>query len=152
MLPPEGEFFMSIANRRHFLGAAALMLSLLPSASAEERLTRPTTGAEVWVRTELYFGTNKSNGSVVSDADFATFVDAEVTKRFPDGLTLLTGYGQFRNSNGMLIRERSHVLILLYPPQMRDASRKIQEIRELYKDAHGQESVLRVDSFSFVSF
>ena len=64
---------MSIANRRHFLGAAALMLTLLPSASADERLSRPSAGAEVWVRTELYFGTNKSNGTVVSDADFAAF-------------------------------------------------------------------------------
>jgi uncharacterized protein DUF3574 len=142
---------MNIASRRHFLGIAALFFTLLPQISAEERVKRPTSAAEVWARTELYFGTNKLNGEV-ADADFANFVDAEVTKRFPDGLTLLTGYGQFKNSEGALIREKSHVLILFYPTQMHDANRKIQEIRQLYKDANGQESVLRVDSFSFVSF
>jgi Protein of unknown function (DUF3574) len=140
-----------MASRRHLLRIAALSLALLPHAPAEERVKRPTIGAELWARTELYFGTNKIGGEV-TDAEFAFFVDSEVTKRFPDGLTLLTGYGQFRNSSGALIREKSHVLILLYPPQTQEANKRIQEIRQLYKDAHGQESVLRVDSFSFVSF
>ena len=142
---------MSINNRRSFLGTVALFLALLPQASAEEQIKRPTAAAEVWIRTELFFGTNKPGGPV-TDLQFLIFVDTQVTKRFPDGLTLLTGYGQFKNSTGELIREKSHVLILLYPPQMQDANKKIQEIREAYKLAFGQESVLRVDSFSSVSF
>jgi hypothetical protein len=142
---------MSMASRRRFLAIATLLFKPFSQVSAEESPRRPVTAAEVWVRTELYFGTSKIKGEV-TDAEFGGFVDSEVTRRFPDGLTLLTGYGQFRTSNGDLIREKSHVLILLYPPQMQDANRKIQEIRRLYKEAHGQESVLRVDSLSFVSF
>jgi uncharacterized protein DUF3574 len=143
--------FKNNAGRRQFLGTAALLFTLLPQLAAEERIKKPTAAAEVWARTELYFGTNKLRGEV-TDSEFATFVDAEVTKRFPEGLTLLTGYGQFRDSSGTLIREKSHVLILFYPLQTHDANRKIQEIRELYKDTYQQESVLRVDSLSFVSF
>jgi hypothetical protein len=75
-----------------------------------------------------------------------------VTPRFPDGLTLLTGYGQFRNSAGVINKERSHLLILFYPPQMRDASKLIQELRETYKAMFQQESVLRTDGNSFISF
>src|SRR6185295_2556512 len=142
---------MNIPSRRCFLATAALFLTLLPSASAAETVKRPTAAAEVWVRTELYFGTNKQNGEV-TDAEFTNFVDSEVTPLFPDGLTLLTGFGQFKNSNGDLIREKSHLLILFYPPQTQDANKKVQKIRERYKELHGQESVLRVDSFSFVSF
>jgi Protein of unknown function (DUF3574) len=44
------------------------------------------------------------------------------------------------------------VLILFYPPQMRDASKLIQEIREIYKAMFQQESVLRADSNTFISF
>jgi hypothetical protein len=124
----------------------------LPAASAAERPKRPTTAAEVWVRTELYFGTNKPNNEQVTEAELNNFVEQVVTERFPDGLTLLTGYGQFRNSRGELIREKSHLLILFYPPQMQNANKLIQEIREEYKLAFSQESVLRVDGFSFVSF
>ena len=108
--------------------------------------------ADLWQRTELYFGSAKPDGSVVSEAEFQQFIDREVTPRFPDGLTLLTGYGQFRNSTGVIIKERSALLILLYPLSVRDANRKLQEIRESYKRAFQQESVLRVDSLATVSF
>lgn len=102
------------------------------------------------MRTELYFGTSKTGGEV-SEEDFAYFIDNEVTTRFPDGLTVLTGYGQFLGSQG-LIKERSKVLILLPPASTADASKKIDEIREAYKLAHSQESVLRADAYAGVSF
>ena len=122
-----------------------------PDSWPKNSSRRPSRGRNLWLRTS-YTSAQTSAMREVTTAEFATFVDVEVTKRFPDGLTLLTGYGQFRNSSGTLIREKSHVLILFYPLQIHDANRKIQEIRELYKDAYEQESVLRVDSLSLVSF
>jgi len=80
------------------------------------------------------------------------FLEEVITPRFPDGLTLLTGLGQFRNSSGVLIQERSMLLILLYPPSTRDSNQKIQEIRSAYTQTFQQESVLRVDSLGMVSF
>ena len=74
------------ASRRHFLRAATLFPALLPQLSAEERVNRPKAAAEIWARTELYFGTNKLRCRS-ERSEFATFVDLEVTKRFPDGLT-----------------------------------------------------------------
>jgi hypothetical protein len=105
----------------------------------------------MWARTELYFGTNKADNQRVTEAEFDEFVEREVTPRFPDGLTLLTGYGQFRNSAGELTREKSYVLIVFYPKRMPDANRRIQEVREQYKADFSQESVLRVDGLSLVS-
>ena len=80
------------------------------------------------------------------------FIDEQVTPRFPDGLTLLAGYGQFKNSAGEIDKEKSLVLILFYPPPMKDASKLIEEIRETYKAMFQQESVLRADSKNFISF
>jgi hypothetical protein len=65
-----------------------------------------------FVRTELYFGTAKPNGAV-TEAEFRDFVDRQVTPRFPDGLTLLKGNGQFRGEDNIVIKEQSFVLILL---------------------------------------
>jgi hypothetical protein len=114
---------------------------------------RPTiTRPDIWNRTELYFGTGRPDGSVVGDDEFAQFVDREVTPRFPDGLTLLAGYGQFRNSAGVIDKEKSFVLILFYPPQMRDAGKLIEELRGTYKAMFQQESVLRVDTNTSISF
>jgi hypothetical protein len=107
---------------------------------------------ELWAQTDLYFGTAKPDGSVVTDEEFKRFLDAEVTPRFPDGLTLFTAFGQFRNSSGVIVQERSLVLVLLYPPPTASSSKKIEEIRSLYKQMFQQESVLRVDSGGLVSF
>lgn len=78
--------------------------------------------------------------------EWRAFLRRMVTPEFPDGLTVLTGTGQFRNSSGKIIREKSILLILLYPQQAQGASdEKIKKIRDAYKRAFGQESVLRVD-------
>ena len=89
---------------------------------------------------------------MVTDEQFKAFLDSEITPRFPEGLTVLTGYGQFLNSTGVIQQERSFVLILLYPPLSRDSNRKIEEIRALYKATFNQESVLRADTNNVVSF
>jgi hypothetical protein len=61
-------------------------------------------------------------------------------------LKVLTGRGQFLNSQGEVERERSVVLILLYPLNARNEKHvKIEEIREEYKKRFLQQSVLRVD-------
>jgi hypothetical protein len=132
--------------------AASLAAGDLPKAQSSLDASSQSPVGELWRRTELYFGSEKPDGEAVTEAEFEQFIDDEVTPRFPDGLTLLTGYGQFRNSAGVIIEERSMMLILLYPIQMSDASKKIEEIRKAYKDAYDQESVLRVDGVGRVSF
>lgn len=106
---------------------------------------------EVFNRTELYFGSEKP-GPDVTRQQFDRFVDKKVTPRFPDGLTLLTGYGQFKGSNGKIVQEQSFVLILLYPQDDKKANSEIQEIRKIYKGNFEQESVLRTDSRERISF
>ena len=79
------------------------------------RRSIPRTGRAghlAFVRTELYFGTAKPDG-VVSEEQFKEFIDEYVTPRFPDGLTVLKGDGQFRGESGVIVKEQSYVLILL---------------------------------------
>jgi Protein of unknown function (DUF3574) len=97
------------------------------------------------LRTELYFGSAKPDGSTVTEEDFGGFLDEEITPRFPDGLTLLVGSGQFKNGGG-IVRERSFLLILLQPRPTPASSANIEAIRRAYKTRFAQDSVLRVDS------
>jgi len=102
------------------------------------------TGALPFVRTELYFGTASPNG-IVTEMEFHHFVDQHVTPRFPRGLTLLKGDGQFP-SEDTVIKEQTFILILLYPYDTLDEGfRQIERIRSLYRKEFGQQSVLRVD-------
>ena len=102
--------------------------------------------AAPYVRTQLFFGADKPDGTEVTEQEWSGFLDREVTSRFPDGLTVLTGVGQFRDASGVVTQESSKVLILLYPSKRsKESDRKIEMIREAYKRVFKQESVLRVD-------
>jgi Protein of unknown function (DUF3574) len=141
-----------------FTLALGLLIGATPSAAQE--ITTPQeqqpvvqrrmgeaarAGGQPFARTELFFGTAKPDG-VVTEDEFRSFIDEEVTPRFPDGLTLLKGDGQFRGSDGVLVKEQSFVLILLYASDTyTDSSRRIERIRRLYTKRFQQESVLRVD-------
>ena len=118
-------------------GSRPLMRRPIPAAALR--------GAVDFARSELFFGTAKVDG-VVSQEEFLEFVDRVITPRFPDGLTLLVADGQFRGEDGLIIKEKSFVLILLYPLEdFARSSRRIETIRNRYKDEFQQESVLRVD-------
>ena len=108
---------------------------------------RKRIASEPFVRTELFFGTDREDAPDVTDEEFNSFLDAVVTPEFPDGLTLLSGKGQFCcDSVGNVIQEGSKVLILFYPRETRkESGEKINKIREAYKEQFGQQSVLRVD-------
>src|SRR3546814_14183905 len=96
-------------------------------------------------------GLSRPDGSTIGDADFQDFVDSEVTPRFPDGLTLLTGAGQWRGDDGAIVKEDSRVLVLLHPGTP-GVDRELDEIRGAYIERFAQESVLRGDGASSVSF
>ncbi|MBC8163789.1 MAG: DUF3574 domain-containing protein [Roseiflexaceae bacterium] len=123
------------------------IVAATPSVDTEQALE--ATGklaTEPFIRSELFFGSERPNKPEVSKAEFKKFLDTEVTPRFPDGLTLLTGFGQFREASGETVQETSFVLILLYPKETaKDSSAKIEEIRTLYIEQFEQESVLRID-------
>jgi hypothetical protein len=103
------------------------------------------------LRTELYLGRSKRDGTVVSDEAFRTFLDSVIAPRFPDGFAILAGMGQYRGASGAVVRERSLVFVVLHAPEAR-AGVRIEEIREAYRNAFGQESVLRVDVQACASF
>jgi len=107
---------------------------------------------QLFARTELLFGRAKPNGSMVTDEEFRAFLDEIITPRFPNGLTALPGAGQFRGSSGMTMREGAVFVILLYPTGNNDSNARIEEIRDIYRKTFAQESVLRIDGESCVSF
>jgi hypothetical protein len=121
------------------------------STRAERLFCEDKLHGELWSRTELYFGLSRSDGPNISEEEFQHFLDTVVTPRFPDGLTLLSGNGQFRGSSGIVIREPSKLLILFFP-WSNAKHRAIEKIRTIYKNSFHQEAVLRSDAVSCVSF
>ncbi len=111
-------------------------------------------GSARFVRTELYFGCDIPQGGQVSESEWQTFVDTAVSSRFPEGLSILSMLGQWKDSQtGATIQEPSKMLIVFYPRQQKAvSSQRIEEIRASYCQRFGQQAVMRVDSRSRVWF
>jgi hypothetical protein len=107
--------------------------------------------AKSFARTELLFGLSKPNRAVITEGEFQHFIDQKVTPLFPEGLTLLSATGQFKNDHDVVIKEDAKLLLLLYPVNPK-SHRNVEQIRQAYKTMFQQESVLRVDDRSCVSF
>jgi hypothetical protein len=137
------------------------ILNLAKQQNLSQQSCSNSSSSGLFVRTELFFGLSKPDRSKVTEQEFQRFIDREVTPRFPDGLTLLSGSGQFKNSGNQIVKEPANLLILIYPqnrlysskvsPEI-NRSQKVEQIRNAYKQAFQQESVLRSDEPSCISF
>jgi hypothetical protein len=89
---------------------------------------------------ELLFG-RKARGRIISEAEWRQFLTREVTPRFPDGLTVLDGTGQWRDRERRTItREPSKVVMIAFRDD-HAAREKIEAIVTAYKQQFAQQSV-----------
>ena len=92
------------------------------------------------LRTTLYFGRARPKGSV-SELEWQIFLRDEVTKRFPDGLTVWEAEGQWQTAAGSIDHEQSKVLLLVHPDTAA-ARQSVLAVIEAYRKTFEQESVL----------
>ena len=104
-----------------------------------------------WTRSEMYFSVQRRDGTPVTEQEWASFIEQVVTPRFPAGLTVFDGAGQWRSADGHVVREPSKVLVILYPSS-ESADAKIDEVRRLYRERFNQEAVMKVTSPARVAF
>ena len=130
---------MTVSTRIVFTLAAML---LLPIAASKAETEPCPPGFERYGEYWMFFGRSRPGGGTVSDEEWNGFLAAEVTPRFPDGLTVLDGAGRWRDSRGAIGREGAKLPIMLAAPGA-NAVRRTAEIAEAYKRAFDQQSVLR---------
>jgi len=134
--------------RRRTVMTLAFMLAAAGCASVSEPKCAPDEHRSV--SELLYFGTAKPNG-VVTAEDWAGFLKASVTSRFPQGLTVWPASGQWQSAEGEIVREASLVLNLLHPDDERSET-AVRAIAAEYKSRFSQDAVLRVKSHACASF
>jgi hypothetical protein len=108
-------------------------------------------GDTALVREVLYFGRNRPDGGVVSDAEWQEFLDSVVTPSFPQGLTVVDAHGQWRGRSGTVERERAEVVTLFHPGDPA-GRRAVDQLVGEYKRRFGQEAVLRERGGACVAF
>jgi uncharacterized protein DUF3574 len=128
------------------VGAVVLATTFGSFSIGPEQVESKGYTPEKYIRTELYFGFCKKDGTEVTSEEWKKFVDDEVTPRFPEGLTIVEAAGQFRLASGIIVHENSRMVILVY--RRKDRTKldlRIEAIRTAYCKKFDQESVMRVD-------
>ncbi|WP_029415472.1 DUF3574 domain-containing protein [Brevundimonas bacteroides] len=99
----------------------------------------------------LYFGRFIGGSMGVSDTEWQDFVDAEITPRFPDGLSVADVSGQWRGPDGVIVREPSKtVMVVLTGAETEQAS--LDAIRTAYVERFDQDAVMLIQQTACVGF
>lgn len=99
------------------------------------------------VQTTLYFGLSLPEGGAVSETQWQGFLADTVTPRFPDGLTVVSAIGQWRDpkaKSGQTISEQTKIVILVRADTSLE-DRAVAEIKAIYLKRFHQISVLQTD-------
>jgi Protein of unknown function (DUF3574) len=90
---------------------------------------------------ELTFGRDIGRHLGVSEAAWQRFLAREITPRFPDGLTVMNGFGQWRDrATARIVREPSKVVVIVLPGRADDQAR-LNAVAAAYKRQFHQQSV-----------
>ena len=133
------------------LAAAAVVSVLAACASAPKAPLACAAGQSRATTAEMVFGRDVGHDLGVSEADWRAFLDEEITPRFPDGLSVADVQGQWKASDGTIVREPSKVLYLVLDGGPDDPA-KIAHIRDAYKARFHQDSVLLITNQACVAF
>ncbi len=92
----------------------------------------------------LYFGRGRPGGEV-SDSEWARFVAEALAPRFPKGFTVWDAAGQWQDSTGVIVHERSKVVRLI--AETPDTARRaVEAIVGDYRRRFQQEAVLQTEA------
>jgi Protein of unknown function (DUF3574) len=129
--------------RATVLAAVLLALSACTPPAPQTAAPACTAPLKPALQVDLYFGL-ATKGREIGGAEWAAFLEKEVTPRFPDGLSVVDVAGQYRNPSGAITREPSKLLVVVVldaPGHMP----KVQAIVDAYKRQFNQLSVLHVE-------
>lgn len=136
---------MRSARPIRFFAAACLLCVLVAGAVGPAR-SQESGGEIAAVQSTLYFGLKSADGRGVSEQAWARFLAEEVTPRFPDGLTVVTAYGQGASPGAdAVLAEMTKVLIIVHPDDAANAAR-IAEIKAKYSADFGQSGVFHTET------
>ncbi len=136
-----------MAKSVRVLLVAALLLVARPAWAAP----CDWMGGSEQLSIQLLFGRSMPSGQSVTPDAWASFLADSVTPRFPDGLTVLDGNGQWQDPAGRLSREPSTTVLIVVKPAP-DLAARLDAVRQEYRTRFHQQSVGLVVTQSCAAF
>lgn len=127
-------------RRAIFANLLGLLLALpaFTSVSAQERFD--------WIETHIYFGLLTKQGEVVSQENWADFLDHEVTPRYPHGLTVVDTYGQSSTPVEGAQQGLTTKLLIIVHPDTKEETAKFEAIKSAFAQRFGEVRIFHTES------
>lgn len=118
--------------------AGALVLAVLGLAGCASQPKMACPAGQAQLRTaQIFLGAKVK----MNEIDLRRFVDKEVAPRFPDGVTVVDGGGQWKGDDNRLIREAAKVVLIVLPTKG-DPAAEVEAVQTAYRTRFKQESVV----------
>jgi hypothetical protein len=119
--------------------AGALIAALaLAGCASQPKLACPLGQSELRTA-QIFLGAQAP--ARVSERELRKFVDTEVTPRFPDGVTVIDGGGQWKGADNRMMREAAKVVLIVLPTRG-DPHTRMEAVRSAYRVRFKQDSVV----------
>jgi hypothetical protein len=118
-----------------------LLVLVLYTASASAQGIACRVPQKEMVIADLMFGRNIGGKLGVTEQRWAKFLAAEVTPRFPDGLSVVNASGQWRDQQTKRIVREPSKLVTIVTAAGTDTQEKIDAVVAAYKRQFRQQSV-----------
>lgn len=119
------------------LAVLILGLSLAGCATAP-KLACPS-GQTAIQTAQLFLGAKPP--ARLADKDLRAFVDQEIAPRFPDGVTVVDGGGQWKGPDDRMMRDAAKVVLVVLPARG-NPHVPVEAVRTAYRDRFKQETVV----------
>jgi hypothetical protein len=112
----------------------------------------PFAGQQKMLVVQLFFGQDIEGNAPVSVKEWRAFLRDVVTPRFPDGLTVYDGRGQWMNPKTRAIAREKTKIVEIAAPDSPDFRARIADLTTRYRDRFHQQSVGIVTTFGCAGF
>ena len=100
---------------------------------------------------QIFFGLDVGADREIGASEWRSFLDAEVTPRFPDGLSVWDVAGQWKDPAGQITREPAKALLIVLSGAPGEDAR-LKSVIDAYKSRFHQQSVLLLEQTGCAAF
>ena len=127
-----------MTKMRVWLSAVVFLMALAGPAGAGQECPE---GLEPVTEYRMFFGLNDKDGKPVVEEEWQRFLADNITPRFPSGLTVFDGTGQWVPPSGKLQREPVKVVLVAVSEDPAQLKKRVDEISTEYAKRFNQYAV-----------
>ena len=154
-LPGRGPKRQSLSFMRILIQATVWLVLVADSSASLAEDTAPSCAqinGKAMLQADLFFGRDIAARSRVSRAQWSDFLGREVTRRFPNGLTVFAAFGEWRDTGSRRITREPSFVVRVIAAETPETMEGLTQIRSAYMQRFHQQSVGLTLSTTCASF